>query len=404
MSEGEPSDVAGAARLPLTGPGPRVSQALPAGLAGTRVALVHDWLTGMRGGERVLEVLCETFPDASLHTLLHVPGTVSAAIERHQPETSFLQRVPRISRIYRHLLPLYPMAIEHLDVGDAQLVISTSHCAAKSIRTRPGTRHLCYCFTPVRYAWDQFDAYFGPERVGRVRSAVMRTLLDRFARWDQRTSDRPDRYVAISQYVARRIQRYYNRRSSVIFPPADTHYFTPGAAAAREPFALVVSALVPYKRVDVAVAACRAAGVPLKVVGQGPEAQALARLGGPDVTFLGTLPDADVREMYRRASMVLLPGEEDFGLVPVEAQACGTPVVALGRGGATETVVDGTTGVLTGEGVDAFAAGIRRVQQQPPSPAACRAQAERFSTERFVQQFTDALQDMHQAAPGAVRW
>ncbi len=387
----------------MTGADRQPALPLPSGLAGARVALVHDWLTGMRGGERVLEVLCQTFPDATLHTLLHVPGSVSPAIERHHPETSFLQRVPRIGRIYRHLLPLYPLAIERLDVGDAELVISTSHCAAKSIRTRPGARHLCYCFTPVRYAWDQFDAYFGPERVGRLRSAVMRTLLDRFARWDQRTSIRPDRYVAISQYVARRIQRYYNRRSSVIFPPADTHYFTPGPSA-REPFALVVSALVPYKRVDVAVAACRSAGVALKVVGQGPEAQALARLGGPGVTFLGTLPDVDVREMYRRASVVLLPGEEDFGLVPVEAQACGTPVVALGRGGATETVVDGETGALTGEGVDAFAAGIRRVLQHPPSPAACRAQAERFSTERFVQQFTDAVLDMQQAAPGAVRW
>jgi len=368
-----------------------------------RVALVHDWLTGMRGGERVLEVLCELFPDASLHTLLHVPGSVSPIIERHAPQTSFLQRVPGIARLYRHLLPLYPLAIDGLDVGDAEIVISTSHCAAKSVPTRAGARHLCYCFTPVRYAWDQFDAYFGPQRVGRLRSAVMRRLLDRFARWDQRTSIRPDRYVAISQYVARRVGRYYNRRSAVVYPPVDTVYFTPGPAP-RDRFALVVSALVPYKRVDVAVAACRAVGVPLKVIGQGPDALALARLGGPGVEFLGALPDNDVREMYRRAAMVLLPGEEDFGLVPVEAQACGTPVVALGRGGATETVADGGTGVLTGEGVDAFAAGIRRVLDEPPSPAACRAQAERFSTERFVQQLLDAVMDMQTAAPGAVRW
>ncbi len=375
----------------------------PPALPGVKIALVHDWLTGMRGGERVLEVLCETFPDASLHTLLHVPGSVSPAIERHRPQTSFLQQVPGIARIYRHLLPLYPLAVEGLDVGDAEIVISTSHCAAKSVPTPSGARHLCYCFTPVRYAWDQFDAYFGPERVGRARSMVMRQLLDRFARWDQRTSDRPDRYVAISQYVARRIRRYYNRRSAVVYPPVDTAYFTP-AGAAREGFALVVSALVPYKRVDVAVEACRRLGVPLKVVGQGPEARTLARLGGPGVEFLGALPDADVREMYRRASMVLLPGEEDFGLVPVEAQACGTPVVALGRGGATETVVDGGTGALTGEGVDACAAGIRRMLDQPPDPSACRKQAERFSTERFVQQLIDAVMDMRQAAPGAVRW
>jgi glycosyltransferase involved in cell wall biosynthesis len=372
-------------------------------LAGLKVGLVHDWLTGMRGGERVLEVLCECFPQASLHTLLHVPGTVSPTIERHRPQTSFLQQIPGIARLYRHLLPLYPLAIETLDVGTPDLVISTSHCAAKSVPTRPGTRHLCYCFTPVRYAWDQFDAYFGPERVGRVRSAVMRRLLDRFARWDQRTSVRPDRYVAISQYVARRIGRYYNRRSAVVYPPVDTKYFTPGTAG-REGFALVVSALVPYKRVDVAVGACRKLGVPLRIVGQGPEARALSRLGGPGVEFLGGLVDADVREMYRRAAVVLLPGEEDFGLVPVEAQACGTPVVALARGGATETVVDGRTGALTGEGVDACAAGIKRMLDQPPAPAACRAQAERFSTERFVQEITDAVLDVMRAAPEAVRW
>lgn len=375
----------------------------PAALAGARVALVHDWLTGMRGGERVLEVLCGMFPEASLHTLLHVPGSVSAAIERHEPQTSFLQHVPGVKRIYRHLLPLYPLAIEHLDLGDADLVISTSHCAAKSVRTRPGARHLCYCFTPVRYAWDQFDAYFGPDRVGRARSFVMRHMLDRFARWDQRTSVRPDRYVAISQYVARRIGRYYNRRSAVVYPPADTDFFTPGSPE-HERFALVVSALVPYKRVDVAAEACRMLGVPLKIVGQGPEARALARLGGPGIEFLGALSDTEVRDLYRRASVVLLPGEEDFGLVPVEAQACGTPVVALGRGGATETIVDGVTGALTAEGVDAYAAGIRRVLDDPPASAACRAQAERFSTERFVQQLDDAVMDLQQAAPDAVRW
>lgn len=372
-------------------------------LAGARIALAHDWLTGMRGGERVLEVLCEVFPEAELHTLLHVPGSVSPAIERHRPHTSFLQQFPGIGRLYRHLLPLYPLAIEHLDVGRPDVLISTSHCAVKSLPVPPTTRHLCYCFTPVRYAWDQFDAYFGVERVGRVRAAVMRRLLDRFARWDQRTSQRADRYVAISQYVARRIGRYYNRRSAVVYPPVDTRYFTPGTAR-RERCALVVSALVPYKRVDVAVAACRAIGLPLTVVGQGPELRALSRLGGPGVEFAGALPDAQVRDLYRRAAVVLLPGEEDFGLVPVEAQACGTPVVALGRGGATETVVDGTTGVLTGEGVEACAAGLRRVLDQPPAPEACRANAERFSTERFVQQLTDAVIDVLQAAPEAVRW
>jgi len=372
---------------------------------GWRVALVHDWLTGMRGGERVLEVVCRMFPQATLHTLVHVPGTVSPAIERLRPQTSILQRVPNVARWYRHLLPLYPAALQTLDVGDADLVISLSHCVAKSIRTPPHARHLCYCFTPVRYAYDQFDAYFGPARLGTAGSAVMRPIMRAFAGWDQRTSGRPDRYVAISQYVARRIARYYTRQSVVIHPPVDTTFFTPAQTAApRLPGALVVSALVPYKRVDVAIAACRQAGVPLTVVGTGPEMGALRAMAGPEVSFLGAVADTEIRERYRTASMVLLPGEEDFGIVPLEAQACGTPVVALGRGGARETVVDGETGILTGDGVGAFADGVRAAHGRAWSPAACRAQAERFATDRFVRELQEACEALMTAPAAEVRW
>lgn len=369
-----------------------------------RVALVHDWLTGMRGGERVLEVLCRMFPDASLHTLVHVPGAVSPTIERLQPHTSFLQRVPGIARWYRHLLPLYPAAIRLIDVGPVDLVISTSHCVAKSVVAPRGARHLCYCFTPVRYAYDQFDAYFGPDRVGRLRSALMRVAMTLFARWDRRTSVRPDRYVAISQYVARRISRYYTRESAVIHPPVDTDFFTPSPGRPRTGGALVVSALVPYKRLDVAIAACRRAGVPLTIVGSGPEEPQLRALAETGVIFAGALTDIQIRDHYREASVVLLPGEEDFGIVPLEAQACDTPVVALGRGGATETIVDGVTGILTGEGVDAFASGVRRAIDMPWTPGACRAQAERFSVERFVEEMTEAVTSLMMAAPGEARW
>lgn len=371
---------------------------------GGRVALVHDWLTGMRGGERVLEVLCRLYPQASLHTLVHVPGSVSADIERLRPHTSFLQRVPNVGRWYRHLLPLYPAAIGLLDVGDVDLVISTSHCVAKSVIAPPGARHLCYCFTPVRYAYDQFDAYFGPERIGPFGSALMRPAMAAFAWWDQRTSVRPDRYVAISQYVARRIARYYTRESAVVYPPVDTAYFTPAAAVPRSRHALVVSALVPYKRVDVAIGACERVGLPLTIVGSGPEEGRLRALAGPGVTFTGALADTEIRHLYRTSSLVLLPGEEDFGLVPLEAQACGTPVVALARGGATETVVHGRTGVLTDEGVAACAEGIRQALAASWSPEACRGHAERFSTERFVKEMTDAVSDLMSASPAETRW
>ena len=231
-----------------------------------RIALVHDWLTGMRGGEKVLEAICEIYPDADIFTLLHVPGSVSPGIERHRIRTSFIQHVPGAAHRYRHLLPLFPLAIEQFSFDRYEAVISISHCAAKSILPGLRARHLCYCETPMRYAWDQFDAYFGAERVGRLGEAVLRPVLASLARWDASTAGRAHRYVANSEYVAARVSRYYNRQASVVYPPVDTEYFHPdGRVPARS--ALVVSALVPYKRIDVAIAACAHAGVPLRVVG-----------------------------------------------------------------------------------------------------------------------------------------
>src|SRR5882762_7588131 len=228
-----------------------------------KIALVHDWLTGMRGGERVLEVLCERFPEAELFTLLHVRGSVSPAIERLRIHTSFVQRLPFVARHYRYYLPLFPAAVERFDLDRFDLVLSVSHCCAKSVIRSAGAHHICYCLTPMRYAWDQFDAYFGPQRIGRAASAVMRPVMARMARWDRDTSGRADRYVAISHYVAGRIRRYYNRDATVVYPPVDTDFFTPAPAAfspaSAERFALVVSALVPYKQVDVAIEACRLA-------------------------------------------------------------------------------------------------------------------------------------------------
>jgi len=348
-----------------------------------RIALVHDWLTGMRGGERALEVVCERFPDAELFTLVHVPGSVSPAIERRPIHTSPVQYLPFVRRLYRHYLPLFPAAVEHFDLEGFDLVLSISHCCVKSIIRPAAARHLCYCLTPMRYAWDQFDAYFGVERLGRTGSRLMRPLMTRLARWDRATAGRVDRYVAISHYVAGRIGRYYNRVASVVYPPVDTHFFTPSRVA-PERYALVVSALVPYKRVDLAVDACARAGLPLKVVGDGPERAALERRATGDTTFLGRRSDEEVRELYQRAAVVLLPGEEDFGIVPLEAQACGRPVVALGRGGALETVIPGETGLLVDEpSVEAFADAVAAAAARRFDPEPIRRHAERFSRARF---------------------
>ena len=356
--------------------------------AALRVALVHDWLTGMRGGEKVLEALCTLYPDAPLYTLVHVPGSVSPLIEARRIVTSFVQALPASGRHYRQYLPLFPAAVEWLNLEGFDLVISSSHCAVKSVRRPPAAVHVCYCHSPMRYAWDQFDAYFGPRQVGAAASRLLRPIMAGLARWDAATAGRVDQYVANSGYVAERIRRYYNRASTVVYPPVDTSFYRPDPSRDTDPPFLIVSALVPYKRVDLAIAACQRIGARLDIVGRGPERQRLEAMSGPTVRFLGWKSDEEIRALYQRAAAVLLPGTEDFGMVPVEAQACGTPVVALGAGGALETVQHGVTGLLAAESsVESFAAALDECRRTPFDRAAIRANAEQFSRERFLATF-----------------
>jgi glycosyltransferase involved in cell wall biosynthesis len=370
--------------------GPSASGPFESGLAagsptsGLRVALVHDWLTGMRGGEKVLEVLCQLYPHADVYTLLHVRGSVSPTIEAHRVRTSIIQHLPAARRYYRQCLPLFPLAIEQFVLDQYDLVISSSHCVAKSVVTAGRTRHICYCHTPMRYGWEQFDAYFGPARVGRVKAAALRPALAAMARWDRATANRPHAYLTNSQHVASRIRRYYNRSATVVYPPVNTGFYHPDGTMPRD-YALVVSALVPYKRIDRAIAACRLARLPLKIVGCGPEFGRLRQRAGDGAELLGARTDEEIRDLYRSAAVVLMPGEEDFGIVPLEAQACGRPVVALARGGALETVVDGVTGVLVqDESAEALADGLRRATARAFDAAALRAHALAFGRERFV--------------------
>ena len=352
-------------------------------LGGRKVALVHDWLTGMRGGEKALEALSELLPDAKIFTLLHNHGSVSTSLEVKHPCPSFVQYLPFARRRYPHYLPFFPVAIEQFDLDPFDLIISTSHCAAKAVVKTGRAKHLCYCFTPMRYAWDQFDAYFGPRRVGSRRSSIYRMVMRRLARWDVATSGRVDRYVAISQHVAGRIRRYYNREAAVVYPPVDTDFFRPNGSAPGAYF-LIVSALVPYKRINLAIAACKEAGVPLKIVGDGPELDALRMQADSNVEFFGWCSDVKVRQLYREARAFLLPGEEDFGIAPVEAQACGRPVIALGTGGARETVIDGHSGFLVNEAThEALASAIRRAVDHPFDSCAIRRNALRFSRTRY---------------------
>ena len=368
-----------------------------------KVALIHDWLTGMRGGERALLAFCEMFPDADLFTLVRVPGATDPIIERRRVRTSPVQYFPFPGRLYRHYLPLFPMAIEQFDLDRYDLVLSTSHCAAKSVVVPGHTRHLCYCLTPMRYAWDQFDAYFGPDRVGETMSRVMRPIMAHMARWDRATEGRVHRYLAISQYVARRIALYYNRGSSIVYPPVETTFYTPDPAVAPKAELLVVSALVPYKRVDLAIRAAQRARLPVTVVGDGPERQALEALSTDSVRFLGWRTNEEIRDLYRSSIVTILPGEEDFGIVPLEAQACGRPVVALGRGGALETVIDGETGVLVEPGEEALADGLRRAADRSWDSISIRRHAEKFSRDRFAREIQQAIHET-MAVPAGQRW
>jgi glycosyltransferase involved in cell wall biosynthesis len=358
----------------------------------------------MRGGEKVLDAICELYPEADVYTLVRVPGSVSPRIESHTIHTSLAQRLPAATKLYRLLLPLYPATVELWDLDAYDVIISSSHCAVKSI-VRPGrTVHVSYCHSPMRYAWDQFGAYFGADQVGWAVNRLLRPVMARLARWDADTAARVDQFIANSGYVAGRIRRYYNRGSIIVYPPVDTAFFRPrpNATTTAQPHFLVVSALVPYKRLELAIEACRKVGTQLKIVGRGPERarlEAAARRAGAEVEFLGWRSDEEIRDLYHNATAVLLPGVEDFGMVPVEAQACGCPVVALAQGGACETVLPGITGLLVEEpAADAFARALDEVQSARFDRAAIRANAERFSRDRFMTGFSRAVDEAVAAA------
>ncbi len=352
-----------------------------------KVALVHDWLTGMRGGEKVLLSLARLFPDAPIFTLLHVRGSVAPELEARDIRTTFVQHLPGVDRRYRHYLPLFPAAAAAIDLGGFDLVISSSHCVAKGVRTPPGAVHLCYCHTPMRYVWDRYADYFGPGRVSPLEGLLIRYMAEGLRAWDTATAGRVHRFVANSRYVAGRIRRYYGRAAEVIPPPVDTEFFTPGADGPGE-FDLLVSALAPYKRVDVALEAYRGTGRPLRIVGTGPERAALKAKAPPEVSFLGWVDDETLRDLYRRCRAVLMLGVEDFGIVPLEAMACGRPAIVFGEGGGMESVLPGQTGLVFHESTPAaLRAVVDSLEGVGFNGVTLRARAEAHSRSAFESRF-----------------
>jgi len=363
-----------------------------------KVALVHDWLTGMRGGEFVLEALCEMYPEADIYTLLHIPGSVSPRIESHTIHTSVINRLPDVERRYRWYLPLMPAAIESFKLKGYDLVISSSHCVAKGIRPG-GAPHVCYCHTPMRYAWDMYHHYFNSRRMGRAPLFAIERIIPMMRKWDLASSSRVDAFVANSAYVARRINRIYRREAAVVHPPVDVDYFSSGPAYERGGSYLMVSAFAPYKRIDLALEAFGWMGRRLIVAGGGEDDKLLRASAAPNISFPGPVSREKLRELYKSCAAFIFPGEEDFGITPVEAMACGAPVIAYGAGGALETVtgLDGEkpTGVFfRQQTVESLIGAVETFEKRHSEITAenLTARAAGFSTDIFKEKMSAWIQ------------
>ncbi len=355
-----------------------------------KVAIVHDYLNQAGGAERVVASLHRMFPDAPIFTTLFDPVAVGEPLASADVRVSWMQRLPAWRRHFRAYLPLYPLAVRGFDLRGYDVVITSSSAWAKGARVPAGTLHFCYCYTPMRWVWS-FDSYVGRSRLSRFSRLAARALIGPLRMWDVRTAAHVDRFVAISTAVAARIRASYGRGCDIVFPPVDVERFV--ATGSREDFLLVVSRLNAYKRIDLAVQACTELSLPLVVVGDGPERGMLEAMAGPTVRFFGRLPDADVTGLFQRCRAYILPGMEDFGLTPLEANAAGAPAVAFGEGGARDTVRDGETGVLYfHQTVPSLVAALRSVSARTWDPARLRAHAEQFDEAAFESNLRSSIE------------
>lgn len=371
-----------------------------------KVAIIHDWLVTHAGSERVLERMLLAFPQADLFSLVDFlePGKRDF-IGNRAVKTSFIQKLPKARTAHRNYLALMPLAIEQFDLSSYDLVISSSHAVAKGVLTGPRQLHLCMCYSPIRYAWDLQHQYLAESGLDRGwKSGLVRPLLHYIRLWDARTGPGVDLFISISKFIDRRVNKIYHRPSVVLYPPVDTSVFTP--AETREDFYMTASRMVPYKRLDLIVEAfARMPDKKLVVIGDGPEMDKIRAITAPNIEIMGYQPFDVMRDRMRRARAFLFAAEEDFGIAPIEAQACGTPVIAYGQGGALETIKDGETGLFFSEQTPrSLMDAVYRFEDGPGfSPEACRANALRFSNERFDREFADltalALEQHRQRQP-----
>lgn len=362
-----------------------------------KIALVHDWLNQIGGAENVLEALVALWPQAPVYTSMYGPDLMPESYRAWDIRTSFMQRLPGVTRHHQAYLPLYPLAFEQFDLSGYDLVVSNKSAFCHGVITPPETLHICYCLTPTRFLW-MYDAYRQREGLGRLADAALRPVLAWLRTWDRLAADRVDHFIAISRAVQRRIRKFYGRDSTVIYPPVDVDRFTPSSRPPGD-YYLAGGRLIPYKRVDLAIEAFNRLGRPLVVFGDGRDRAALEAKAASNITFLGRVSWDELVDLYQHCRAFIFPGLEDFGIAPVEAQAAGRPVIAFAGGGALDTVIEGETGALFHEQTpEALAAAVEAFDTAAVSPAACRRNAERFATDRFrreISRFVEARLEEH---------
>jgi glycosyltransferase involved in cell wall biosynthesis len=363
-----------------------------------KVAIVHDYLNQFGGAERVVEVLHECFPEAPIFTSIYLPDRMPDAFRRMEIYTSFMQHLPLLNEHFKKYLLLYPSAFQSFDLSEYDIVLSSSSAWAKGVRKNPSACHICYCYTPMRWVW-KYEDYVARENFGPFTRRMLPIAIKRLSQWDLATNEKVDHFIAISNFVAERISRCYGRDSTVIYPPVNTSLYKPGKKTAD--FYLIVSRLNTYKKIELAIQAFNELRLPLRIVGTGPYESALRKMAGPSITFVGKARDEELAEHYAKCRALVFPGEEDFGIAPVEAQAAGRPVIAFAAGGALETVVESKTGIFFREQTPtALIDAVRQFEKTAFAPETSRANAEKFDRKIFIGKLRAFVKEKYQEGPG----